>query len=305
MADFLLRHGPLKVDDPLVKEEMTCFPKEALSVVEASGGIGEFLKDDMKFAYVGDTYICHVNDVASAYKMCSSSSLSTNFKALESLDDSTDISSYYTEYSNSSSHDDSGLNPNALEYTPVISPGASQNIQHTTKNLNPCSLEFLPRTFDASPSSAVKNASPFVNGVSSEAEVHMNKSKSYDEFSTGISQISDSEKHSFDNFEGRKKISNNCTFKSSNVDLKLANESSYENSSNSDLLDVCDGNTPDKFSKLKKLEAQLLPILKQYYGEDMESHRKNIDKFLKPYVIKKLSESGTITDSLKVNENNA
>ena len=46
--------GPLAIDDTKIQQELEVFPLEAQEKIKAAGGLGDFLKQDFKFAVIGD-----------------------------------------------------------------------------------------------------------------------------------------------------------------------------------------------------------------------------------------------------------
>ena len=53
-SDFLKVHGPLAIDDVKIQQELEVFPLEAQEKIKAAGGLGDFLRQDFKFAVIED-----------------------------------------------------------------------------------------------------------------------------------------------------------------------------------------------------------------------------------------------------------
>ncbi|XP_054717295.1 uncharacterized protein LOC129226690 [Uloborus diversus] len=120
LEDFLSFHGPLKIDDPILIEALSEFPTQANVLIADCGGISEFLKKNIHFAVVGESYVCVVKDIGSAYNLVSRRSL-----AQES--DCHDLLNTVCDFSNGTAVKNSNfptyLNPDAMEYQPFYPTG--------------------------------------------------------------------------------------------------------------------------------------------------------------------------------------
>ena len=53
-SDFLKVQGPLAIDDTRIQQELEVFPLEAQEKIKAAGGLGDFLRQNFKFAVIDD-----------------------------------------------------------------------------------------------------------------------------------------------------------------------------------------------------------------------------------------------------------
>lgn len=299
MADLLQYHGPLRIDDPLLTNELESFPVEISNIISKMGGIGEFLKNDMRFAIVGDLYVCFIDDLAKAYQMLSNASLPTDFKNLQTLESPED-SKYYCENGKiSATKQSSFLNPDAQEYTPSNNKSSVYKFTSNNSHQDFDSQLSLPLNLESSYkyTSSVSQLDTFPA-----SEIFVAKSKSCE-------AVSDS------------KFQNNTESVLSSVSKEkntlVTNESENKPELHSDQLnprtnlfncltgadntnDSTGGSLSDSANlKYKKVEDQLLQILKQYFSEEMRHYHQSMPS-LKSYIIKKMDGSvstSTMTDA--------
>ncbi|KAG8186970.1 hypothetical protein JTE90_005743 [Oedothorax gibbosus] len=114
LKNILYKHGPLKEDDPILVRELQGFPVEANALIADCGGLGKFLQLSVDFAFVGDEYVCTVDQIAKAYDKKNSADIPLIPKDFSPMDG-------YPSYSNLEEfrgYNDSYLNPDAQEYSP-------------------------------------------------------------------------------------------------------------------------------------------------------------------------------------------
>lgn len=262
MADFLGLHGPLNIDNSLIINEMASFPDEVHKIISDYGGIGEFLKDDLRFAFVGNLYICVIDDLAVAYQMLSSTRLPADLDDFPPLESTLD--SAYSSKGVETKRSSFGLNPDAVEYTP---------------NSKCNGFKFI--TDNAQPHSYAENSSPpvsfetskYPNGSNAqldtfpETELRVNKSRSCDMVLNSPSKSKSYASH-----------------------LSQSNKSNEKTSSNPPHI-----KTPASSEKLrekyKRIGVQLSFLLKDYFSDDMKHFRESDNSSLKSYLIKKVSDS--------------
>ena len=64
--DFLKVHGPLAIDDSRIQQELEVLPPEAQEKIKAAGGLGDFFRQDFKFAVIDDDVISLMTDAVKA-----------------------------------------------------------------------------------------------------------------------------------------------------------------------------------------------------------------------------------------------
>ncbi|XP_035222280.1 E3 ubiquitin-protein ligase TTC3-like isoform X2 [Stegodyphus dumicola] len=251
LEELLTLRGPLRIDDPILVDELKNFPTEANIMIADCGGIGEFLKNNIRFAYVGNTYVCVAADVVAAYNKCRNS-LSFNDETFYS---SNIIETFEEDENKSVTSGSSYLNPDAKEYSPVSSKLSdlppTENVQRSQSY-----------TVNSGVDNSRRNSESLLSVVSK-----LRKRIVVDDKLTSFGSTS-----SINNDEllQIRKLSNSVQSIPSNF-ISSAESNSAENSSVENKLDI---NIP-----------QFIKMLQNYSSDEMRKHHLDIESAIKPYSI--------------------
>ncbi|KFM74909.1 E3 ubiquitin-protein ligase TTC3, partial [Stegodyphus mimosarum] len=258
LEELLTLRGPLRIDDPILVDELKNFPTEANIMIADCGGIGEFLKNNIRFAYVGNTYVCVAADVVAAYNKCRNS---LSFDD-EPFYDSNINETFEEDENKSVTSASSYLNPDAKEYSPVSSKFSdlppNENAERSQSVTVSSGVDNSRRNSESLLSVVSKLRQPIVvdDKPTSFGSTH---SINDDELPTNeFSQI--------------RKLSNSVqSIPSDSNFISSAESNSAENSTLENKLDVN--------------IAQFVKMLQNYSSDEMRKHHLDIESAIKPYSI--------------------
>lgn len=300
MADFLQHHGPLRINDPLLTNEIESFPDETYNIVSKVGGIGEFLKNDLRFAFVGDLYVCVIDDLAKAYQMLS---LPTGFKDLQTLESNDNLNCYSEKVKFGLNKNSSFLNPCAQEYTPssnknnaykLITSDSHQDFQ------SHCSFPLNHESSNKSKSSICELDTFLID------QIIVAKPKNDEAGSDSNFQSTTWPKLPSDTSENNQLISNESNSKSISHSSLINQSLNYvtDPKVKSANINVDDFANEVMNSKRKDTESEITTAVNQLFRKEMKDYRQFIINHLKPHITQNIDEliaAGIVTnDRLQV-----